>query len=54
MANCTTEETALPMVKNAKSAEKTIISRQFVKVVVVVGTTVNQEERKGETRNFMK
>ena len=53
VANHTTEETALPMVKNAKSAEKKIISRQFARVVVV-GTTVSQEERKGKTRNFMK
>ena len=42
VANHTTEETVLPMVK---SAEKKIISRQFARVVVV-GTTVSQEERR--------
>ena len=55
VANRTTGGTALPIVKNAKSAEKTITLRQSVKVVVilVVETTASQEERKGK-RNFMK
>ena len=53
VASCTAGEIALPMEKNAKSVEKTITLRQSVKVVLVIETTVSQEERKGR-RNFTK
>ena len=55
VASRTAGEIALPMVKNTKSAEKTITLRQSIKVVVIliVETTASQEKRK-EKRNFMK
>ena len=53
VANHTTVETVPPMVKDAKSVEKRIISRQFARVVVrIKGTTVNQEERKEKNKKF--
>ena len=56
VASHTAGEISLHMVKNARSAEKTINSRQCAKVVIIpetAETTVNQEGRK-EKRNFMK